>query len=154
MTGGRGSASRNSCEGMSLLELMMVFSCTVVLLAIAVPNFNKLLQEWTLWGAAHTLETSLRWGRLQAITANSAMMFVVAEEGKSYYWADPESGARFERTVTCIPARVRLTGFPRRPLRFYPRGNAAPAGTYTLEGEAGTYRVVVSFVGRIRIQRD
>ncbi len=154
MAGGTRVGNRDFCEGLSLLELMMVLACTAVLLAIAVPNLNKLYQEWTLWGAAHTLETSLRWGRLQAISANSAMMFVVAAEGKNYYWVDPESGARFERTVTYIPARVRLTGFPRRPLRFYPRGNAAPAGSYTLVGEAGTYRVVVSFVGRIRVQRD
>jgi hypothetical protein len=49
---------------------------------------------------------------------------------------------------------VRIAGMPARPVRFHPSGKAAPAGTYTLRGAAGSYRVVVQFSGRIRLQRD
>jgi len=148
------AAIRNSCRGFSLLEVVMVLACGTILIAIAVPNISRLQQEWTLWGAAHALESSLRWGRTHAVTANSSTMFAVDEDGKVFYWVDPESGARFESTVRHLPGQVRIVGSPKRSLRFYPRGNAAPAGTYILQGEAGFYRVVVSPVGRIRLQRD
>jgi hypothetical protein len=48
---------------------------------------------------------------------------------------------------------VRITAAPRRPLRFFQHGNAAPAGTYLLQGERGAFRVVVNPMGRIRIQK-
>ncbi len=150
----RSRTTRHSSSGMSLLEVVAVFSCTAILLAVAVPNINKLNQEWTLWGEARALESSLRWGRGHAVSVNSSMMFVVDPEGRRHYWVDPQSGDRFENTVRYVQGQVRVTGFPKKPLRFYPRGNAAPAGTYVLQGEAGTYRVVVNFVGRIRVQRD
>jgi len=147
-------SSQNSSCGLSLPEVVIVLTCATILLAVAVPNISKLYQEWTLWGAARVLESSLRWGRAHAVTANSSIMLVVDEDGRLFYWADPESGDRFESTVRYLPGQVRIVGFPKRFLRFSPRGNAAPAGTYILQGAAGSYRVIVNIVGRIRIQRD
>jgi prepilin-type N-terminal cleavage/methylation domain-containing protein len=148
------AAIRNTCRGFNLLEVVMVLACGTILIAIAVPNLSRLQQEWALWGATHALASALRWGRTHAITANSSTMFTVNEGGKVFYWVDPESGARFEGTVRHLTGQVRIVGSPKRSLRFYPRGNAAPAGTYILQGEAGSYRVVVSPAGRIRLQRD
>lgn len=144
----------NSSRGLSLLEVVIVLACATILLAVAVPNISKLHQEWTLWGAAHMLESSLRWGRAQAVTANSSVMLAVDEDGRLFYWVDPESGSRFESTVRYLPGQVRIVSFPKKALRFSPRGNAVPAGTYILQGEAGSYHVVVNVVGRIRLQRD
>ena len=124
------------------------------LLGAAIPAVGKLSDEWTLRGAARTLEFSLRWGRTQAVMSNSSTLFAVDESGRFYYWADPAGGERFEGTLQYLPMRVRIVSFPARPLRFFPRGNAAPAGTYVLQGDAGSCRVVVNFAGRIRFQRD
>ncbi len=147
--------SRCSAEGsgFTLIDLVIVLACAAALLSMAVPHAGKFYQEWNLWGAARMLESSLRWGRMHAISANTSTMLVVEEDGRSFYWLDPETGASLEG-MRHLPPGVRIVGAPRRPVRFYQHGNAAPAGTYVLQGAAGSYRVVVSLVGRIRVQRD
>ncbi len=153
MNGRSEATTHNRDAGHSLIELIFVLACTTTLLAAAVPNAGKLYQEWSLRGAASEVESSLRWGRMHASSANSPVIFVVDEGGKRFGWVDPESGARLESTVRYLPRNVLITGFPKKPLRFYPRGYAVPAGTYVVQGEAGVYRVVVNPAGRIRIQR-
>lgn len=145
-----------SCHhsGATLLETVVVIACGAILLVIAVPNFDRLQQEWTLWGAAHLIESSLYWGRMHAVSANTSLAFEIDPDGRGYHWADGNTGARFDQSVRFLPGRVRIVSFPHRPLRFYPRANAAPAGTYIIRGPAGQYRVVVSVAGRIRLQRD
>lgn len=149
-----GSRTGKFSLGFSLIEILVVLAGATILLAVAVPSVGKLYQEWVLWGAAHTVESSLRWGRAQAVTANSSVMFVVEGDGRVFYWLDPESGDTFESTVRYLPEQVRIVSVPKKALRFSPRGNATPAGTYLLQGEAGFCRVVVNVVGRIRVQRD
>ncbi len=148
-------ASRASApSGFTLVEALIVLACASILLTASVPNLNRLQQEWTLWGNAHMVESALRWGRSHAISANTSMMLVIDEDGRRFYWVDGYSGDRYEGTVRYLPGRVRIVGAPRLPLRFYQRGNAAPAGTFTLQGEGGVYRVIVSPAGRIRLQRN
>ncbi len=140
--------------GVTLIEVLIILSCAGVLLTVAVPNFNHLQQQWTLWGGAHLLESSLQWGRAHAVSANTSMMLTVEEGGRRFYWSDGYSGERLDGTIRDLPGHVRITSSPRRPLRFYQHGNAAPAGTYVVQSEAGSYHVVVSPGGRIRVQRD
>jgi type II secretory pathway pseudopilin PulG len=141
-------------EGYSLAELMIVVTCSAILLAAAVPNVVQLQREWTLWGSARVLEAALQWGRMHAISSNSSLLFVVDVNQRKFFWADPESGDPYDGSVRYLSSGVHIISCPNSPLRFYQHGNAAPAGTYTLEGEAGSYSVVVSPGGRIRIQRN
>jgi hypothetical protein len=141
-------------QGYSLAELAIVLACASVLLAAAVPSIAHLQREWTLWGSARILEASLQWGRMHAIASNTSLLFEVDENRQDFCWVDPESGDRYSGSLRYLPRGVLIVGCPRRPLRFYQNGNAAPAGTYTLEGEAGSYSVVVSPGGRIRIQKN
>jgi Tfp pilus assembly protein FimT len=100
------------------------------------------------------VETSLQWGRSHAIAANTGLVLIVDSDGKRFYWTDAYTGDRYEGTVRYLPVGIRITSSPRRPLRFYQRGNAVPAGTFVVQGEAGSWRVIVSPSGRIRTQRD
>jgi prepilin-type N-terminal cleavage/methylation domain-containing protein len=151
---GERTAKSGVCRGYSLVELVIVLACASILLSAGVPNIFRLRQEWTLWGGARLLESSLQWGRMHAIAANTPMLFQVDGGGQHFYWADPLTGNPYEGSVRHLPAGVRIADCPRRPLRFYQHGNAAPAGTYVVEGEAGSYSVVVAPGGRIRIQRN
>ena len=144
----------SSSDGVALAELVIVLACAGVLLTSTVPSFNHLRHHWNLWGAAHLLESSLQWGRFHAVSANTSMMLMVDNDGHRFYWADGYTGERFEETVRYLPGQIRITSSPRRPLRFYQRGNAVPAGTFILQGESGTYRVVVNPGGRIRLERN
>ena len=144
---------KQNCTGTTVVELVVVLLCGAVLLTIAVPGFDRLRDEWTLWGAAHLIRSSLQWGRMHAIASNGSLTFNIDPGGKGFSWADSETGERFEESVRIIPGAVRITSAPNKPLRFYPKGNAAPSGTYVVQGNAGRYRVVVAITGRIRLQR-
>ena len=141
-------------EGYSLAELLAVLACIAILAAATVPNVAHLQKEWTLWEGARILEMSLQWGRMHAISANTAILFEIDGSRQRFYWADPESGEPYTATVRHLPNSIRIAACPGRSLRFYQHGNAAPAGTYTLEGDAGSYSVIVAPGGRIRIQKN
>jgi prepilin-type N-terminal cleavage/methylation domain-containing protein len=140
-------------RGCTLIECLIVIACGAILLTIAVPNIRHFQQEWVLWGGVQTVEISLYWGRTRAIAANAPLAFEVGENGQKFWWADPSSGLRYERSVRRLDG-IRIASCPKRSLRFYQRGNAAPAGTYVIQGEAGSYSVVVSPGGRIRVQKN
>ena len=133
---------------------MTVLACVALLLSAAIPNMAHMQKEWALWGSAQSVAASLHWGRMHAISSNAPLLFEISEDRKSYYWVDTESGVPFTTSVRYLPGGTRMAGFPSRSLRFYPHGNAVPAGTYTIESESGSYSVVASPGGRIRIQRN
>jgi type II secretory pathway pseudopilin PulG len=146
--------ARGSAYGYSLTELIIVILLVTVVASTAVPNINALQRQWDLWGSARSLEASLQWGRMHAISSNAPVLFEVADEGRKYYWVDPSSGDSYADSERRLPGGIRIVSYPRRPLRFYQHGNAVPAGTYRIEGTAGSYSVVVSPGGRIRVQKN
>jgi len=141
-------------NGYSLLECLFVLFVAVILTTIAVPNLYRLGQEWTLWGSTRSIESSLQWGRMHAISSNTPILFNVFNNGSRYCWVDAASGEKYANSVRSLPGSIQIESAPRRPLRFYQYGNAVPAGTYVISGKAGSYSVVVSPGGRIRIQRN
>lgn len=151
---GKWAAGYQTTEGYSLAELLVVLACLIALLSMAVPDIARLQKTWTLWGGMQSLESSLQWGRMHAIASNTPMLFEVSTDGQEFGWRDPDSGDRFEATFRHLGKDLRIVSAPRRPLRFYPRGNAAPAGTYVIEGDAESYSVVVAPGGRIRTQKN
>jgi Tfp pilus assembly protein FimT len=150
----RATAKAVLSGGYSLAELVIVMACITILIAAAVPNIVSLQNEWTLLSCTRILEASLQWGRIHAIASNMPMMFEVDKIQRKLHWADAVSGECYANTIRQLPGDVRIVAAPRRPLRFYPHGNAVPAGTYTLEGDAGSYSVIVAPGGRIRVQRN
>ncbi len=154
MTTEKKQKSLGSFEGFSLAEFIIVVACALVLISATVPNIVSLQREWTLWGSARSLEASLQWGRMHAISANTSVLFAVDANGDKYYWVDPSTGDVYAGSERRLPKGFRIISFPRRPLRFYQHGNAAPAGTYKIQGATGSYSVIVSPGGRIRVQKN
>lgn len=139
--------------GFTLVELVFAAAFGSAVLVSAVPQLNRMQQAWALWGGARLVETSLQWGRMYAVTANTSVAFQVSGDGRRYCWVDPASGSEYEETVRYLPPQVSISDKPARDLRFFQKGNAAPAGTFVIQGEAGTWRVIVNPAGRIRIQK-
>jgi hypothetical protein len=151
---GNGFAKRCSCSGYSLAELLIVLACATTLITAALPGLIKLQQDWALWGSARVLESSMHWGRAHAIASNAPLIFHADDVRQEFFWEDAASGEPYAGSLRRLARGVRFAAAPRRPLRFYPHGNAAPAGTYTVAGKLGSYSVVVSPGGRIRIQKN
>jgi len=152
---GQGALSSfRTSDGYSLAELAIVVLCAAILISAAVPNVASLQREWTLWGCTRALEASLQWGRMHAISENASILFSVEDNGKKYCWIDPSSNVRYSGSERRLPSGFRLASYPKRPLRFFQHGNAVPAGTYRIEGGSGSYSVVVSPGGRIRVQKN
>jgi prepilin-type N-terminal cleavage/methylation domain-containing protein len=139
--------------GFTIVELAIAIALGSIIVASAVPQLNRMQQAWALWGTAQLVETSLQWGKMHAVTANTSMAFQVSEDGRRYSWADPLSGMEYEGTIRYLPPGVSIVDKPAKSLRFFQKGNAAPAGTFVVKGDAGIWRVVVNPAGRIRIQK-
>jgi Tfp pilus assembly protein FimT len=135
------------------MELLLVLGLMGIIASGAAPGIHRINQEWALWGSVRLVESSLLWARTHAIAVNDSLTFVIDQEGRRFYWLTPD-GMCYENSMRYLPAGVRIIQSPRKPLRFYQHGNAAPAGTFVIEGPAGRYRVVVSIMGRIRVLRD
>jgi type II secretory pathway pseudopilin PulG len=145
---------RTNSDGYSLVELVIVIACTAVFVSAAVPNLSRLQQEWTLLGGVRLLESSMQWGRMHAISANTSLKFEVDDTGRIFWWVDPASGNRYEHSIRHLPWGARIVSKPKKALRFFQHGNAVPAGTYKIQLDAGSYSVVVSPGGRIRVQKN
>ena len=144
---------RHRAPGYGLLELVIVLALIAIIAAAAAPGIHQIDREWALWGGARLVESSLQGARAYAIAANDSLNFTIDRNGTLICWQEP-GGARFHSSVRLLPPGVRITQAPRRPVCFFPRGNAVPAGTFVVQGTAGSYKVVVSSMGRIRVQRD
>ena len=144
----------NGQKGFTLTELLVVAAVIAIIAALAVPGFVRIQKEWSLWGSARMVETSLQWGRMRAISSNSPVLFEVDEDGRRFMWRDPTTGDVFSLTDWSMNGGARIVSSPRTPLRFYPRGNAVPSGTYKIEGETGSYSIIVTPGGRIRFQKN
>ena len=137
---------------MGLIEVLVVLGLIGVAAGGAVPGIHRINQEWALAGGTRMVESSLLWARTHAIAVNDWMSFIIEDDGRRFYWIDPD-GARYEASIRHLPAGIRIAKAPGKPLRFFQHGNAVPAGSFVIEGEAGTYKVVVSAMGRIRVER-
>jgi len=139
--------------GFSLIECAIAITCAATLLLAAVPAVEHIHQAWALWTGTCLMETTLQWGRFHSISANASLMLEVNAEGTVAAWRDTEAGSVYGERVHYMPRGVRIVSAPSKPLRFFPRGNAAPAGSYVLNNGAGSFRVVVSPAGRIRVEK-
>ena len=148
----RRKKTKNS--GFTLHELLIVVAITAIIAAFSAPGFVRIQKNWSLWGDARMVETSLQWGRMRAIASNSPVLFEVEEDGSRFMWRDPASGDIFATSARLMTGGSRIVSAPRTPLRFYPRGNAVPSGTFRVEGETGSYSIIVTPGGRIRFQKN
>ena len=141
-------------SGFTLQELLVVIAITAIIASFAAPGFVRIQKNWSLWGNARMVETSLQWGRMRAITSNSPVVFEIEEDGCRFMWRDSSTGDIFTTSARSMAGGSRIVSAPQTPLRFYPRGNAVPSGTYKVEGETGAYSIIVTPGGRIRFQKN
>lgn len=140
-----------SKRGFTLLECVAAASLLVLGAGLGLSWLGRTLDDWRLQGAAQALGADLTRARGAAVSTGAAHRILVHPAAESYAVSVDGGPPRF---WTSLPHGVRIIGAPSRPLIFYSRGQAAPAGTYLLEGRAGRVRVIVAPMGRVRWEWD
>ncbi len=136
---------KGSQRGFQLLELMLVCFLIAVGAALGASAWYEWVGQHRLHSAAEGLSTFLQGVRLSAVSRNAAIQ--VRVQGNRYAMALRGSDAVVWQR---FPQGVQAVRFPRRPVTFFSRGNAAPAGSFVLQNRSGQIRVVVSPTGRVR----
>jgi type IV fimbrial biogenesis protein FimT len=155
-----GRASR--MRGLTLLELLVVITILALLLGIALPATQDLIERNRLKAAAQALAEDLQWARSEAIKRNRVLGFSVDTAHWCYGIVDSQTGCDCRRAPetegACALKRVLGEVFSGVRLestlsltRFEPRRATAINGSLTLTSPSGaSIRVVLSRLGRVR----
>lgn len=138
-------------RGFSLIELAMATTILILATGLGMSFLSRSLDLWQLQGAAQALGAELTRLRGVAVSTGTPIRFVIRATADGY---GPAIGPTDPSNWTVLPARIGFAAFPSRPVTFYSRGQAAPAGTFVLQSRAGTIRVVVAPMGRVRWEWD
>lgn len=139
-------------QGFSLPELVLVFALSGILLAIAVPPLVGALDRIEVGAAAGHIAAAHQRARIMAITrsqvvvlsVDSAELSIRPRSSLMLLWSEPGPAA----------SGISLPG-PTRQFTFSPQGFSLGLSNSTLHLSRGaaTRTVVVSRLGRVRVQR-
>jgi prepilin-type N-terminal cleavage/methylation domain-containing protein len=142
-------------QGMTLVELLIVMTLVSLLGMITLPRLSRPLAAMRVEHEAHRLAAAHTRARMIAITSSRAVLLRIT--------ADSVTIAAVEGADTIVrwrgpgPARagVALTA-PDGTLLFAPVGitYGVSNGTWTLSYRGAVRRVIVSRLGRVRIERQ
>lgn len=149
-------------RGVTLLELLIVVTILALLLGIALPSAQDLIERNRLKAAAQALAEDLQWTRSEAIKRNRVLGFSVDTGHWCYGVTEQPTGCDCRLTPdsegACRLKRVLGETFPGTRVtstlsltRFEPRRATAINGSLTLTSPSGaSIRVVLSRLGRVR----
>lgn len=138
---------RTQQRGFQLLELVLVLALIAVAAAIGAGAWSEWTSRYHLYLATDALNACLQSARTGAMTQNAAVEVQVQAHrySMSLRGEEPVLWRRFPKDVEVVKA-------PSRAVAFYSRGNAAPAGSFVLQGRGGQVKLVVSPSGRVRVE--
>lgn len=153
-------------KGLSLLELMLTLTLLTLLLTLATPSYQQLLEQRRLRSAAETLASELQFAKLEAIKTNSVIKvdFTVSH-AKSWCYGISTTNCNCRQSYSCqlngIEHVVSSEEFPNIAINqiqpwngtatFNPNHGTMNAGGATLYSEHFKIRVTSSDFGRIKI---
>lgn len=143
------SATRGD-DGFSLLELLVVCALLAVAAAVGMGLWSSAAESYRLSRATAELRQALVEARAAAVLEQLPRQ-VVLDVPRNRFSSAPLGRAPLR--WRSLPAGVRIARSPRRPIAFFSRGYAVPAGSITLESRLWTTRLVVSGSGRVRVER-
>ncbi|MDC8786371.1 prepilin-type N-terminal cleavage/methylation domain-containing protein [Roseateles koreensis] len=158
----RNSKRRGKSCGFTLLEMAIVIAITGILLAVAIPSYQHMLQRRQLRQVAELLALDLRHARELSVSENSAI-FINYNAGKQWCWglsrAKPCDCAGTSPQGRCELSHMDNTHYPHvlldaaQDAAFSPGlGQVAQSGAAALRTEAGqNLRVVLNPMGRTHI---
>jgi type IV fimbrial biogenesis protein FimT len=156
-------------QGVTLIELMVVITIAAILLALAVPSFQEMIDRNRLKAATESVFGSMQFAKSEAIKRNERIFLIVAASTSPWqYYLTENSPCLLTQNNTAASDYCGIDGIPKKvsgeeypnvsigstetSYSFSPlRGTLTP-GTITLNSGLGKeMRVVTSGLGRIRI---
>ena len=142
--------TRNSQSGFTILEAMVVVVFASVILSIAVPKLQVILDYYSLTSSANLVASELSAGRALAVSRNWIYDVSLDTGNSTIQIIDPNDPDNSPRTEKGLESGDSFSTVPATSIRFYSRGHAR-AGTLVLVNRSGyAISIVVSPSGRIK----
>ncbi len=141
--------------GVTLIELAVVMAIIAIMAVFMAPAIGEWLDNYRIRQSARDIVSNLQFAKMKAISSRIEYRVRFDLENDAYMlekndggWTQEESVFRVSRGVD-IASAVGLGNPPR--VEFNPNGTCS-SGSITIDNEKGkTYKVVVHYTGRIRI---
>ncbi|MCH8320637.1 MAG: hypothetical protein IH790_06760, partial [Acidobacteria bacterium] len=133
-----------------LLEVVLVCALIGSGSTLGLSILNGIAEQHRLHLAGESFLSTVMAVRFQAVAKNLAIQVRVHSNRRKFGIAVKDTEPQFWQD---LPAGVEFSKTPRKPVTFYSRAYASPAGTFTLENSCGRIRVIVFVSGRVRWER-
>ena len=144
------NSSPNHVRGFNLLEVTLWCLLTGTLSTVGLSVGEGIRDQQRLHLAGESLVSTVLAARFDAMTKNLALQIRVHPDRNQFTVALKNDEPDLWQS---LPRGVVFSKIPSRPITFFSRGSAAPAGTFTLENKRGQIQVIVSLSGRVRWKR-
>lgn len=137
-------------KGYTLFEITLWCLLMGTLSTVGLSVGEGIRDQQRLHLAGESLVSAVSAARFDAMTKNLALQIRVHPERNQFTVALKDDEPDLWQN---LPRGVVFSKIPSRPITFFSRGSAAPAGSFTLENQRGQIQVIVSLSGRVRWKR-
>jgi type II secretory pathway pseudopilin PulG len=136
------------------VEIIIVIALIAIVMAIALPQFYRVYQNYRAQTAVERISINLRFARLAAVKKRVQYRVLVDDVNNTYTveW-DPQKDGSFETYAqldTSMPdSTVDILGGGLSQIIYNPRGAADVAGTIRVSSPVATYRINVYTSGAV-----
>ena len=131
-------------EGFSAIELAIVLALSGLIAAIALPNWQRLVQGYDLNNAARQIQSELHYLKSRAAAENISFQLAYSQ-GTSGYTIQRDNVAVVSKSLA-NGTTITKAG----TISFSPRGTAAANRVRLADGQGKCRQIVVSATGRVR----
>jgi len=142
----------SSRDGFTLLELAIVLALTGVLTAVAFSGFRSFADAAAITSAARAVREHVARGRDTAIQRRERVRLRQSPTADLTLEDDRDSVLAILSLTRTGPFAIDSVRLRPATLRFNSRGQAAPGSIYLYRATRGA-RIIVNFLGRVRVQR-
>lgn len=135
--------SQNS-HGFSLFELVITIAIMGILMAIAMPNWTRLVPDYELNNSMRQIQSELHSIKMRAAAENISFQLVYLQDATAYMIQ------RDSQPVQSKPLAPGTAITKAGTIAFSPRGTASGNRVRLQNGQGSCRQVVVSATGRVR----